>query len=80
MPHMPRTTHITAAKKLPDHDQVVHVQMELLRLGRYEDAEKLSLQFSADEVSIYHIEYLLEGLSLPPILPFIHPSLFLFPL
>ena len=40
---------------------MVKLQMELLRLGRYEEAEKLSLQFSVDEMSVNQIERSIPG-------------------
>jgi hypothetical protein len=49
----------SSAKKLPNYDKVVLLQMELLQLGRYEEAEKLSLQFSADDLSIDQVDGLL---------------------
>lgn len=49
----------SSTKKQPNYDKVVQLQMDLLQLGRYEEAEKLSLQFSADDLSVDQIDGLL---------------------
>jgi hypothetical protein len=42
-------------------DKLVQLQMELLRLGEYEEAEKVSLQFNVGGVSFHQIENSVEG-------------------
>ena len=43
-------------QKFADYNKVVQLQMELLQMGRYEEAEKLSLQFSTDDPSVNQME------------------------